>query len=307
MARSPRSIETPGRVVEVTSRTLHGRYLMRPSEEANQLILGVVGRAQAKYGVELFAFVFLSNHLHILMRVLGVEQMALFTGFVKGNIARELGVVHQWREKYWGRRYHHCPVKDTEGAQIKRFRYVLSNSCKEGLVRSPLDWPGVTSARALYNGEWELSGRWFDRSAQYRAGAKRGDLAFSSVETVKLTPMPFLADYRTGDQRQFMIDAVRQIEQEASEHRAAHGGRTMGERLIMSQNPHAAPKTFERSPAPHFHTTTRKEYLELLEIRRNLQIAYREAADELRRGERDVAFPPDCFPPGLPYVPPEDT
>ena len=150
MARDPRSIETPGRVVEITSRTIHGRYLMRPSRDVNELILGILGRAQAKYDVELFAFVFLSNHLHMLMRVLGVDQMAKFVGFLKGNIAREIGVVHQWREKFWGRRYHHAPVKDTEAAQIKRFRYVLSNSCKEGLVRSPLDWPGVSSARTLY-------------------------------------------------------------------------------------------------------------------------------------------------------------
>ena len=89
MSRSPRSIETPGRVVEITSRTIHGRYLMRPSEEVNEIILGAVGRGQALYGVELFAFVFLSNHLHILMRVLGIERMARFMGYVKGNIARE--------------------------------------------------------------------------------------------------------------------------------------------------------------------------------------------------------------------------
>ena len=307
MARVPRFIETPGRIVEVTSRTIHGRYLMRPSEEVNELILGIVGRGQAKYGVELFAFVFLSNHLHVLMRVPGVDRMSLFMGYLKGNIARELGAVHQWREKFWGRRYHHGPVKDTEAAQIKRFRYVLSNSCKEGLVRSPLDWPGVTSARALYKGVCELKGRWFDRAAQYRAGAKRGDLEYSSVETVKLSPLPFLADYSAGDRRQFMIDAVRQVEQDASERRAETGSRVMGARLIMSRNPHSAPKNFNRSPAPFFHTTTRQEYLELLEIRRQKLSAYRQAAEKLLKGERDVVFPPDCYPPRLAYVKPVPT
>ena len=175
MARQLRTIETPGRIVEITSRTVHGRFLMRPSREVNELILGILGRGQARYEVELFAFVFLSNHLHILMRALGVDRMALFAGYVKGNIARELGVVHQWKEKFWGRRYHHAPVQDNEAAQIKRFRYILSNSCKEGLVRSPLAWPGVSSARALYSGETELTGRWFNRTAQYprRRDARR--------------------------------------------------------------------------------------------------------------------------------------
>ena len=75
----------------------------------------------------------------------------------------------------------------------------------------------------------------------------------------------------------------------------------------MSQNPHAAPKNFKRSPAPRFHTATREEYMELLEARRNRLMAYRDAAERLKRGEPDVVFPPDCYPPGLPYVPPEDT
>ena len=153
---------------------------------------------------------------------------------------------HQWREKFWGRRYNHAPVKDTEAAQVKRFRYILSNGCKEGLVASPLDWPGVTSARALYNGESELEGRWFDRTAQYRAGATRGDRQYSSIETVKLSPLPFLADYSPASQRQFMIDSVREVEREV----AKQGTRTMDARLIRSVNPHSAPKNFKPSPAP---------------------------------------------------------
>ena len=49
-------------LVEITSRTLHGRYLLRPSAESNAIILGALGRAQAKYGGYLHAFIVLSNH-----------------------------------------------------------------------------------------------------------------------------------------------------------------------------------------------------------------------------------------------------
>ena len=51
-----------------------------------------------------------------------------------------------------------------------------------------------------------------------------------------------------------MIDAVRQVEQEASEHRAETGMRTMGERLIESQDPHAAPKNFQALARTRFST-----------------------------------------------------
>ena len=307
MGREPRLIETPGRVVEITARTIHGRYLLRPSEEVNELILGVLGRAQAMTDMVLFAFVFMSNHEHLLVQPHSVKQMALFMGFLEGNLAREVGVVHQWRQKFWARRYNHGVVKDTEAAQIKRFRYLLSNGCKEDLVASPLDWPGVTSARALYNGQSELKGRWFDRTAAYRAGRPRGDREFSSIETVRLSPMPFLAERSAADQQRFVIDAVRQVEEETAERHRAIGSRPIGARLVKCQRPHAAPKNFTPSPAPRFHATTRKEYQELLEARRNKVAAYRAAAERLKNGERDVEFPPDCFPPGLPFVEPVPT
>ena len=307
VGREPRFIETPGRVVEITARTIHGRYLLRPSPVVNELVLGVVGRAQAKYDMVLFAFVFMSNHMHLLAKAESVQQMSLFMGFALGNIAREVGVVHQWRQKIWARRYHHAPVKDDEADQISRFRYLLKNGCKEDLVASPLDWPGVTTASALHNGQRELTGRWFDRTAAYRAGRPRGDREFSSVETVRLSPMPFLADRSAADQQRFVIDSVRQIEEETAERHRANGSRPIGARLVNSQRPHAAPKNFTPSPAPRFHASNRKAYQELLEARRNKVAAYRWAAERLKAGERDGEFPHDCFPPGLPFIEPEPT
>jgi hypothetical protein len=38
-------------LVEITTRTLQGRLLLRPSPELNDLVLGIVGRAQDRYGM----------------------------------------------------------------------------------------------------------------------------------------------------------------------------------------------------------------------------------------------------------------
>ena len=79
----------------------------------------------------------------------------------------------------------------------------------------------------------------------------------------------------------------------------------MGARLVLQQSPHAAPKEFRRFPAPKFHAASREDLLLLLEARRNKVAAYRAAAERLKRGERDVEFPEDCLPPGLPFVKPK--
>jgi hypothetical protein len=56
-----------------------------------------------------------------------------------------------------------------------------------------------------------------------------------------------------------------------------------------------------RSPAPRFHAATAG-------VRKSLEFAfyefrvwYREAAEELKEGNKDVVFPPGCFPPRLPF------
>ena len=40
------------------------------------------------------------------MSVTSVRQMSRFVGYFKGNVAKELGRLYDWRETFWGRRYH---------------------------------------------------------------------------------------------------------------------------------------------------------------------------------------------------------
>jgi REP element-mobilizing transposase RayT len=288
-------------VVEVSSRTLQGRFLLRPSKEANDLILGVIGRAQSKYRVEIFAFIFMSNHFHILIRAQSAQQMARFVGFVKANIAKELGRLHRWREKFWGRRYHSASIADSPEAVKARFKYIASNSCKEGLVASPLSWPGTSSLNAMCLGESTLTGVWYDRSAENRATRKGDRTPVASVETVRLTPLPFLADLSAEDQRGFVKDIVREIESETQEMHRHGGTRPMGVRRIQRMKPHGKPRRLKPTPAPLFHFATSDEF-ERMRIARELRVAqYRAAAMRLHRGERDVQFPRGCFPPPAPF------
>jgi len=53
-----------GSLVEVTTRTIQGRLLLRPSPE---IILGVIGKAQGLYGMAIHAFVLVSTHAHFLL------------------------------------------------------------------------------------------------------------------------------------------------------------------------------------------------------------------------------------------------
>jgi hypothetical protein len=51
-------------LVEVTTRTIQGRLLLKPSPELTTIILGVIGKAQGLYGMAIHAFVLISTNPH---------------------------------------------------------------------------------------------------------------------------------------------------------------------------------------------------------------------------------------------------
>ena len=75
-------------LVEITTRTLQGRLLLKPSPELTDLILGVIGKAQSLYSMTIHAFVFLSTHAHFLLSPTSPGQLALFMQFVNANVAK---------------------------------------------------------------------------------------------------------------------------------------------------------------------------------------------------------------------------
>ncbi len=175
VSRRLRFVPEGGALVEVTCRSIQGRFLLKPSPVLNELIAGVLGRAQELYPVDICGLIYTSNHYHMLLRVPDAERMSRFVGYVNTNIAKEAGKLAQWREKFWSRRYQHIVVTEEEPAQVARMKYLLSHGAKEGLVKRPQDWPGVHGIRALLDGE-PLRGYWFDRTKEYAARQRNEEL-----------------------------------------------------------------------------------------------------------------------------------
>jgi hypothetical protein len=69
MARGVRFVPEVGALVEVTVRTRHSRLVLRPSPALNEIVIGVLGRAQKRYGVLCCSVVFVSTHWHALLWV----------------------------------------------------------------------------------------------------------------------------------------------------------------------------------------------------------------------------------------------
>ncbi len=304
MEQDPRYFE-PRTLVEVTNVTIQNRYLLRPSDELNDVVLGVLGRAQRLYDMPVVAAVVLSTHLHLLLVPEDPKHLADFMCHVNGDLSKEVGRLHDWPGKLWADRFHMVPVSWEERSQVDRLEYLIANSVKEGLVDRVADWPGVHCAEALMKGK-PLAGTWYDRTKEHHARQRNEDFDpqdFATEEQLVFSPLPCWAHLSSEEHRGRMAEIVARVDEEAARERQRTGARSLGVKKILRTSPHKRPRRVDKSPRPRFHAATKRVLKHLREAHAEVVAAFREASQRLLAGDRDVEFPEGTFPPGLAFVP----
>ncbi|HEX7184587.1 MAG TPA: transposase [Thermoanaerobaculia bacterium] len=299
MARQLRYIPEGGALVHVTTRTIQGRYLLRPSPALNEILVGVLARAQRLYPVGVCAAVAASNHYHLILRVESSKRLADFMAYFNGNAAREISRLTGWNARVWSRRFHAIVISNEEAAQVEVLRYVLSHGAKEGLVQFLRQWPGLHCVRVLLDGE-PLVGYWFDRTKEYAARLRREDfdrLKYATREELLLEPLACWEHLSPETRRKRIADLVQGIEEEAAAEREKTGVSPPGPAAVCAKHPHDRPNKLKKSPAPLFHAATRRVRNELYQMYAAFVAAFRDAAEKLRAGDLTAAFPPGASHP----------
>jgi REP element-mobilizing transposase RayT len=303
-----RFIPPEGCLVEVTCTTIQRRLLLTPRHRLREITIGALARAKAKQEkpLQIVAFSFLSSHFHLLLWVPDAQTLAGFMCHFNSKMGKEIKRLAHWGEKIWGRRYRAILVSEEPLVQEERLEYVLANGTKEGLVESPLDWPGAHSARALLSGE-PMVGVWYDRTGEYRASRRKSPLKpeeFAEEEILTLDPLPCWRDLSPEQRQERAAAVVARIVEKAQAEREKTGMQPLGPAAIQAQHPHTRPDRIKKSPAPLFHAWSKKAYRELYEAYGHFVAAFRAAAEKLRMGDRTAVFPEGSFPPALPFVRP---
>ena len=305
MGRKTRYMPPEYEVHEASTRTIQGRYLLRPGPEVNEIVRGILARAHRMYEIDLFATTFLSNHYHLLLGSATVEETADFMAYLNGNIARKVGKLHGWSGSFWQRRFDIQPVENTEEDQVRRLRYVLAQGCKENLVWKPEDWPGVHSVRELVTGE-PISGIWVNQSEKYRSELRGEDRPLSHFqvrERCHLRHLPCWAHLPPDEYRQRIRDMIEEIERETVERHAQENTVPAGQTFVLTRDPEQRPSSVKESIAPWIHARSKKAQARYRQAYAWFLSAYREASRRFREGDFLVEFPPGCFPPRAPLSP----
>jgi len=297
----PLRLFEPGTVYFVTNRTMQSRFFLRPTPEVHRIIGGVLARACNRFDVELFAFVFASNHYHLLLRAGSAAAVSDFVGYLQANMARRIGKLIDWTGRFWHRRFSASPVLDDEALE-DRVRYILAHGVKEGLVESVSEWPGLSCCPELAFGvirnfDWVDEAE-LNEARRYKLGhqAPPARADFTTRYRLPLQVLPCWQHLDDKERCRRVRELIRDVEQGARHDREGKG--VLGREAVLAQNPLDAPEHTKNSPRPLCHASRRETYVSFRKVWDTFVAAYREASARFRQGVLGVEFPPfACHPP----------
>jgi putative transposase len=272
----------PGTTYLVTRRCTQRQFLLRPSPTTNAIFLYVLGVAAMKFGVQLHAFVVLSNHFHAVVSDPDARLPA-FEQYLDSLVARAVNAsLGRW-EAFWAPSSYSAVRLLEPGDIIDKIAYVLANPVAAGLVHAGREWPGVWSAPERIGAGPMLVHRpgFFFR--------EKGPMP-EKVELELTLPPGFDS---VDEFRARLLDALTACECEAVRSAQSEGRKFLGVRRVLAQNPSGRPPAEEprRRLSPRIAGRDKWKRIEALGRLVEFIRAYRAAWHELRRGVRDVVFP----------------
>jgi putative transposase len=281
--------------------------IMTPYADFTDSIPNIIGSVMARglqlYSVELYGFVWMSNHGHLMLRANAAELakfMAYLNGQVAANVNRFLGRRHQ----LWARRYAAAQVLD-EAAELQMLGYLLANPQNAGIADSIDEWAGLSSA-AFFFGKGEQRFLRFDRTNWQKQGRPADISPFLSTVVLEHKLLPQLERLNPNQISTLIRGAIEKHLPNApvagvpSEMASTFSTRrTLTARTVIpTDRPESSkglPRKNSRQPLCH---TTNPEYRKVFkEWHREFRIAYKASSEQYREGNTNVEFPPGSFAP----------
>ena len=265
----------------VTNRCEHEMFFLLPTETINHLITFWLAKAKNEAGsnIEIYAFIFLANHFHIILKDPD-GQLPAFMCYFQGNLARAVNLEHHRSGHFWQGKYDDVIV-DGEDEFWNRYAYVVGNAVKAGLTATPWQWQGVCSlSLALKDQPVEVTGLKVSEYNEARRFNRKVDKKdFQETHTFALTIPPMLenktAEERETFIRQLVAGACKKYKQDRLNKPA------LGMKKILSQTPFDRPRKPAKRPRFKFFSLCKERQKELEDKYRTFVDAYKLCVHQL--------------------------
>ncbi len=159
MARKARVV-VPGCPHHVTHRgNLRAEIFFR--EEDRRFYLNMLGQCAHRFGVEIWSYCLMTNHIHLIAVPAREESLAQCLGLAHQRYSSATNAVHGWTGNLWANRFYSTPLdEDHLWAAV---RYVELNPVRAGLVADATEyrWSSARCHSGMEESELLASGRPF--------------------------------------------------------------------------------------------------------------------------------------------------
>lgn len=283
----------------VTGRAIDRQFRFVPNEETVQTIRYCLGVTLEGYGVQLHAFVWMSNHYHLVLTDVNGE-LPDFMRDLNSKIPRALNANRGNRGQNFARESYNLVVSADEEAILRHCAYTEANPCAAHLVEHARQWEGVSSAGMDYGEEQEVlrpdCGLWGEVEAREDTDVTRAKYRGSSsapeLVKIRLARPPCRAELSAGKLREMVYAQVEELEKVARKEREAEGRAVMGMERVTArhykESAHGREQYFQSEPGV---SGSRGDALrEVREGYREFVRMYRKALKVFMAGQ-EVVFP----------------
>lgn len=137
MARANRHI-LPGHVWHITHRCHKWEFLLKFARDRRRWIYWLY-EARRRYGLSVLNYTVTSNHIHLLVRDCGKQELSSSLQLAAGCVAQEYNRRKSRKGAFWEDRYHATAVA-TDDHLIQCLTYIDLNMVRTGVVSHPGDW-----------------------------------------------------------------------------------------------------------------------------------------------------------------------
>jgi REP element-mobilizing transposase RayT len=272
----------------LTRRCLERRYLLRPSELTNRILLYCLALAAAKTGVRVHAFVAMSSHLHLVVTDPDA-RLPEFCWWLHALSARALNASRGRWAPVWGPGSYSAVRLESSASTLEKLVYLLGNPVEAGLVRHAHTWPGLWSKPRHIGGEPLVVRRppvLFD---------PEGNLP-DELELALRVP-PGFEGLGAGAFAALVEEQLLRRENELAAAIAADGRSFLGVKGVLAQDWNATPTSVEPRRDRNPRLAERNKWLRIEAIKRLVAFwnDHRHARLAFEAGDRSIAFPQGTY------------
>jgi hypothetical protein len=301
----PLRIEDKNRKSLITTRTQRSELWFVMNRDLQRKILGFLAKIQKRHNVEIYAFVILGNHYHLVARFLLQNRSAFMRDF-NSVIPKLLKAANPDYDggSLWERRYGEQGLPLDEDLE-DYFFYCALQAVSSGLCERIGDYPGYNSFNNAINGIEEKYSliNW----SKYRRAKRRNKNVsvndFAETFTLRFTPLPNYAHLSKKEYRNTLHQKLEERRLQIVKRKLAEGYRYPSPEFlsetVAGSKPRSTQKSNRDSYRPLVLTRSAEAKKHFLSNYFAIFQAYKKASIDFLKGKADAIFPPNTYKPPM--------